>query len=247
MVAGAYWESTKLMDAATTFMLEELEKRLKCQALDVDEETGCWLWTGSISNGGYGVTKWKGRTKSVHRIVHRIWNGDIPEGYVIKHSCDVRHCINPAHLSMGTQRENLEEMWARGRANPATGERNGRHTKPECTARGERKGNNKLVEADVLAIRASVSEGMSHREVASKYDVGHTIIGKIARGEDWPHVGGPRTSGGSRRGTPKSLTDLDVLEIVGRKAKGEKVLALANEFGVSNVTIYNYLKAFSAK
>lgn len=184
--------------------LHELEKRLRRYVVRPDDQNGCWLWEGPLSNAGYGAFKWKGTTKSVHRVIQEIWNGPIPPGHIVKHSCDVRHCVNPAHLSTGTQKENLAEMEARGRANRATGKRHGRHTKPERTAKGEGKRTNKLTERDVLALRLRAAEGASYRALGEVFGVHHTIVGRIARGEDWAHVGGPRTHKGQGRRKAKS-------------------------------------------
>ena len=83
---------------------------------------GCWLWTGETRFGGYGYiiptcTSRAHRPTAlrVHRVAYEEFVGPIPEGLVVKHACDVRTCINPAHLSVGTLSENARECVARGR------------------------------------------------------------------------------------------------------------------------------------
>lgn len=59
---------------------------------------GCWLWTGSISSVGYGVFHWRVDQRLAHRLSYWWYVGDIAEGLTLDHLCEVRHCVNPAHL-----------------------------------------------------------------------------------------------------------------------------------------------------
>lgn len=83
-------------------------------------ESGCWIWSGADGPGGYGaytIGRGKGsRAVRPHRLAWEIHNGPIPSGMVVMHSCDVRSCCNPAHLSVGTQAENLADAARKGRA-----------------------------------------------------------------------------------------------------------------------------------
>jgi|SaaInlLV_10m_DNA_3_1039740.scaffolds.fasta_scaffold19136_2 hypothetical protein len=80
-----------------------------------DEKTGCWLWVGSKYKNGYGWLKVFGKSVSTHRYSYEIHNGYIPKGMEVMHSCDVRNCINPDHLSLGTHAENMRQASERGR------------------------------------------------------------------------------------------------------------------------------------
>lgn len=82
-----------------------LEERLMSK-VDVDDDTGCWLWTGAIDRYGYGQIGVEGRVTGVHRASYSTFVGPIPEGLTIDHLCRVRRCLNPEHLETVTSREN---------------------------------------------------------------------------------------------------------------------------------------------
>ena len=69
-------------------------------------EGTCWRWTGAHMRKGYGQLKTEGKVRSVHQLAYVSWVGDIPAGHEIDHTCNVRDCINPAHLEVVTHQEN---------------------------------------------------------------------------------------------------------------------------------------------
>lgn len=91
----------------------------------VEKTDSCWIWTGSIKPNGYGKayagTKPGSRNRSVHEQAHRLafklTHGYLPEGHkvVICHSCDNPRCVNPSHLFVATQKDNLADMYRKGR------------------------------------------------------------------------------------------------------------------------------------
>lgn len=86
-----------------------------------DDGTGCWLWNGSRNWAGYGLFLVGSRTtgrrhNGAHRVSHELFNGPIPEGMDVCHRCDNPPCVNPAHLFVGTRRDNVLDMVTKGRA-----------------------------------------------------------------------------------------------------------------------------------
>ena len=79
----------------------------------------CWLWTGAIKsklpNCDYGQFYIGGKVKLAHRVLWEFYNGPIPAGLVICHTCDTPRCVRPSHLFMGTQDENMKDSIAKGR------------------------------------------------------------------------------------------------------------------------------------
>lgn len=73
----------------------------------VDATTGCWNWTGAISNSRYGSIFYEGRMQKAHRVMWRVLRGEIADGMDLDHLCRNTKCVNPAHLEPVTRSENL--------------------------------------------------------------------------------------------------------------------------------------------
>lgn len=74
----------------------------------------CWYWIGGLTSGNYGNFRLLGENKA-HRVSWLIHNGKIPQGLCVLHKCDVSSCVNPEHLFLGTQQENIDDMKKKGR------------------------------------------------------------------------------------------------------------------------------------
>lgn len=133
----------------------------------------CWPFTGKIHRTGYGQF-WLGNTmRGAHRVAWELTNGPVPDNLFVCHSCDNRACCNPAHLWLGTNADNMADMLAKGRANPAAGESCGR---------------SRFKTADVLAIRARRAAGESTRTLAAAFGMSRTNIKDIINRKTWKHV-----------------------------------------------------------
>lgn len=82
----------------------------------------CLIWFGQKCPKGYGRLRLEGKMQRAHRLMYQLRNGPIADGQVIRHSCDNPACVNPDHLCLGTQLENVRDMFVRGRANKLNGE-----------------------------------------------------------------------------------------------------------------------------
>lgn len=132
----------------------------------------CWPWLGGRSSCGYGsfrLTKTPNVKRAAHIVSWSLANGPVPAGYVVRHSCDNRPCVNPSHLVLGTHADNVADRVARGRS--AVGERNGRA---------------RLTTAQALAILNSSEDA---RALALRYGVTHWTVNAIRNGESWRHLG----------------------------------------------------------
>lgn len=96
-------------------------ERLKAHGYIVNEN-GCWIWQGDKTYRGYGRMSVGNKSRSTHRLAYEAWVGPIPEGMLIRHTCDTPLCINPEHLIPGTPKDNMQDKYSRGRANMPKGD-----------------------------------------------------------------------------------------------------------------------------
>ena len=87
-----------------------------------DKKTGCWIWTGCLGRKGYGVLTIQQRFQRAHRVAYEVWRGPIPQGMQVLHRCDRPQCVNPDHLFLGTNGDNIRDSISKGRwLNKVTG------------------------------------------------------------------------------------------------------------------------------
>lgn len=147
----------------------------------------CWQWTGCIAGFGYGQFRVDRRTREyAHRKSYRMARGDIPDGMRVLHACDNPACVNPDHLFLGTEQDNMRDRQNKGRT--ASGDRSGARTKPGRRARGERAGLAKLTEGQVREIRQARDRGETLERLAGRYGVRNQTIHAIVKRHTWNHV-----------------------------------------------------------
>ena len=144
----------------------------------------CWLWQGARDEKGYGYSSLNGRNMRAHRVSWTLAHGEIPDGLLVLHHCDVPPCVNPAHLFLGTNADNMADMKAKNRQ--ARGDRSGSRRHPESRPRGSRQADAKLNEAQAKEIRSI--EGLSQRAIARRYGVSNVTIHKLRTRKTWKHV-----------------------------------------------------------
>lgn len=157
--------------------------------VDIMGPQECWTWLSSKSGGRYGAFTANNRHYQSHRVSYSIKNGAIPEGKVICHTCDNPLCVNPEHLFMGTQLDNVTDMMNKNRQRLTFGGEGGRLKQVQNTARGSENHLSKLNEESVLSIRREyVRRVVTHKMLASKYGVTTENIKMILKRKTWKHV-----------------------------------------------------------
>jgi hypothetical protein len=145
----------------------------------VGEPDECWPWLGCTrGKTGYGAVGSKGKVRSTHRVAYELVNGPIPPGLLVRHRCDNRICCNPAHLELGTHKQNHTDMVERGRAPVQSG------PKPPHRS-GETHGQARLTQAQVDEIRRRAAKGETDTALAREFGVGRTAINRIRHGVRW--------------------------------------------------------------
>jgi hypothetical protein len=137
-----------------------------------DRESGCWLWRGMVVATGYGMVRFERKMYPAHRLAWKLFHGEIPPGLVVCHKCDVRACVNPEHLFVGTMMDNIRDMKEKGRS-----------------PHGDKHSRSKLTAEKVSRIKTLLAEDrMRVSEIAREYGVTHATIDSIKRGNTWRHV-----------------------------------------------------------
>jgi len=134
-----------------------------------EPNSGCWLWLGSPNRYGYSVITVNGQCGTkVHRASYEFYKGAIPKGMHVCHRCDTRLCVNPDHLFLGTNDDNVADKVRKNRQ-----------------AKGEQFSHAVLTEELVRKIRA---DSGSTRYLAKKYGVGKSQVHLVTSGQAWRHV-----------------------------------------------------------
>ena len=133
-------------------------------------ESGCWLWTDCLSHG-YAAMSHMNMPVNVIRHSYSHYNGEIPEGHVIRHKCNVTSCVNPEHLETGTVQDNSNDMIKAG-----------------TSTYGEKNPQAKLNETEVLSIKRLIAKGLKYKDIAERFGVTVGTICNIKTGLSWGYL-----------------------------------------------------------
>lgn len=144
------------------------------------DKSECWNWHGRSNQHGYGTTRTGGtynrKQLLAHRLSYTFYVGEIPEGFLICHTCDNRKCVNPNHLFLGTHQDNCDDKINKGRHLPSI-------------RRGSSHGMAILNESSVLQIRELYrTKQKSRKELAEMFNVGKHVIHYVVTYKTWTHL-----------------------------------------------------------
>jgi hypothetical protein len=141
--------------------------------VDIKGLFDCWEWKGRKDIGGYGFFTFRSKEQKAHRVVWILTYGEIPEGMQINHKCDNRGCVNPAHLYIGTQKDNVADMYSRGR---------------QVVLAGSKSAVARLTEQEVLAIRVLFQTEITKADLARMFNISESSIRFIIQRKTWKHI-----------------------------------------------------------
>lgn len=138
----------------------------------LDKSGDCWLWLGRASRDGYGRYRYAGKQGMAHKYAWERVNGPVPDGLILRHSCDTPACCNPSHLLLGTQADNMRDKTERDRQ-----------------AKGSDNGMSILTEAQVLELRARYKFRVcTYLMLADEFGLSKDTVQKAVRGIYWRHL-----------------------------------------------------------
>lgn len=140
----------------------------------IKQPNGCWIWTAGKTSRGYGMMNYQNKKQYAHRLSYQYSKGPITNGLHVCHSCDNPSCINPDHLWLGTNYDNILDKMKKGRAK---------------TARrlGSQNHYAKLDEQQVKEIKSLLGK-ISHSKLAKQYNVSKSTINAISAKRNWSHI-----------------------------------------------------------
>lgn len=188
---------------------------------------GCWEWQASIDTKGYGYC-WNGKkVVRAHRFSWELHFGPIPNCIQVLHSCDNPPCINPEHLFLGTNLDNVKDK-----------------CKKERQKKGEKHPFAILKDEQVIEIRRRDESGESLANISKEFNVTKKSISQVARGNKWKHI---HISENAKRNRTVKLSKEQIIEIKQRYRLGGNQYVIAIEFGVTQAHVSNIIRGKKRK
>lgn len=144
----------------------------------VNKTSSCWLWVGCKNKQGYGQFRVRPKAYLSHRFSWLIHNGAIPDKQYVCHSCDTPACINPDHLFLGSQTDNMQDMFLKGRHYSQRGTNN----QPTGKAHHFYYTGHKITRQDAETIR---KDSRTNVQIAKEFGVDPSLISKIKHNKIW--------------------------------------------------------------
>lgn len=132
---------------------------------------GCWIWRNANKKTGYGILNYHGQAISAHRYSYTIFKGPIPKKYEVCHTCDVRNCVNPEHLFLGTKSDNMQDCLNKKKF-----------------SNGEKHYAAKITEENVKQIRLRRSMGEKIKNIANDFGISISSVCDLDKRRTWKHV-----------------------------------------------------------
>lgn len=149
----------------------DLDDTVRRKTIIIEEKpNGCHECISHCNPDGYTRISFKGKTSKLSRVIYLLYNGYLPDDLVVRHTCDNPSCVNPEHLLLGTQQDNVDDCISRNR-----------------NTKGESQPTSKLTEEKVREIRKLKGQFTGY-QVAKMYNMDYSVIYGIWRGEGWKHV-----------------------------------------------------------
>lgn len=182
--------------------LSILQRRIKKHS--IVSESGCWLWQGAKKPNGYGNMTWAGKSLIAHRAAWLAYHGHIPDGMQVCHHCDTPACVNPGHLFLGSQQDNIADMDAKrrrvsadfsGESNPMHGRQHSASTRALQSAAKQgvftgSKHPKATITEDIARAVKQAKGRMTAKAAAALFGVSWHVVRNIWGGKSWGCVNG---------------------------------------------------------
>ena len=142
------------------------------KSIEYDTNGGCWIWSRCVHIQGYGYVNYNKKVHKTHRLFYELFNGSFDTNLHVLHKCDIPCCVNPNHLFLGNNKDNVNDKVKKNRQWRPTGEKN--H-------------HNNFKESDIVLIR-QMKETHSQKQISEHFSVTKSAIKHIISGRSWKHI-----------------------------------------------------------